>query len=156
MNDRLINQYSLIIKGVQPPPYLQMKKMGAVIPLLHDMYRLIKVILIILYSLAAGALICKMQNAKCKGEEGKSRFKPFGLNASAKSRFKAPLSAFLPRGGRLYRRGANGDSKAVLWRFRGRPSAHSSLFTLHFSLFTLHSSLFTLHSSLFTFYGSPR
>ena len=69
-----------------------------------------------------------MQNAK-QGEgarelrEGKARFKPYGLNVSEKSRFKAPLSAFLPRDGVCTAERANGDSEAILWRFRGRPSA---------------------------------
>jgi len=36
---------------------------------------------------------------------GKACFKPYGLNVSEKLRFKALLSAFLPRDGHLYRRG---------------------------------------------------
>ena len=63
--------------------------------------------------------------------EGKARFKPFGLNVSRESRFKALLSAFLPRGGIRTAEGANGDSEAILWRFGGilLRALHSSLFT---------------------------
>ena len=57
-----------------------------------------------------------MQRSESRDGE-KACFKPYGLNVSVESRFKAPLGAFLPRDGHLYRRGANGDSKAVLWRF---------------------------------------
>ena len=46
----------------------------------------------------------QMQKSESR-DGGKARFKPFGLNVSRESRFKPLLSAFLPRDGRLYRRG---------------------------------------------------
>ena len=46
----------------------------------------------------------QMQKSESR-DGGKARFKPYGLNVSEKSRFKALLGAFLPRGGRLYCRG---------------------------------------------------
>ena len=64
---------------------------------------------------------CKMQNAKeCEQRWGKSTFlSPLGLTAQ-ENRVLGPFWARFSLGVVICTaEGANGDSKAILWRFRG-------------------------------------